>query len=110
VLDWTGATDRSEHSGRATQARPHVELEPYGRGLLLWPPPVQDATDGHAVWLIRVDGEAQRIVPRSLWPGMRQTAPATAVPIARPARHLTVELAAHGASGAGSWWSATVTG
>lgn len=93
-LDWTGATDRAQSWTRITQARPHLELEPFGRGLLLWLPSVPDAADGHAVWQVRVDGEAQTVVSRSMWPGVRETAPATALPIARPARQLTVELAA----------------
>lgn len=94
-LDWTGAVDRAPSGTRTMQARPHLELEPFGRGLLVALPPVPDAPDGRAVWQVRVDGEAQTIVSRSLWPGVRETAPATAVTIAQPARQLTIELAAH---------------
>lgn len=92
-LDWAGAVASWTPGRRPTQARPYLELEPFGRGLLLALPPVPDAPDGRVAWQVRVDGEAQTVISRSLWPGARETAPATALPIGRPARRLTVELA-----------------
>jgi hypothetical protein len=91
-LDWTGASDRAEPTARSAQVRPHLELEPFGRGLLVWLPPVYDAPDGRVVWRVRADGEVESVVSRSLWPGASETAPATALPVPRPARQLTVEL------------------
>lgn len=94
-LDWTATAARTHFGHRATHYRPYLELEPFGRGLLLRLPAVPDAPDGHAVWQVRVDGAAQTIISRSMWPGDRETAPATALTIARPARHIVVELAVH---------------
>ncbi|MBO4210529.1 hypothetical protein, partial [Micromonospora echinofusca] len=34
-LDWAGPTYRSQPGNRTSQARPHLELEPFGRGLLV---------------------------------------------------------------------------
>lgn len=94
-LDWTGTADRAEQTTRSAQLRPRLELEPFGRGLLVWLPPVDDAPDGRVVWTLRTDGEAGSVVSRSPWPGASETAPATAVPVARPARQITVELTGH---------------
>ncbi|MEO3777966.1 hypothetical protein ABGB16_14185 [Micromonospora sp. B11E3] len=94
-LDWTATADRTHSGHRTTHFRPYLELEPFGRGLLVRLPAVPDAADGHVVWHVRVDDAAQTVVSRSMWPGVRETAPATALTIARPARHLVVELATY---------------
>lgn len=94
-LDWTTTVGRAGSGARSTPARPHLELEPFGRGLLLRLPPVPDAAEGRAGWQVRVDGEAHTVVSRSMWPGVRETAPATTLTLDRPARRITVELPAH---------------
>nr|GID83024.1 hypothetical protein Ade03nite_19480 [Actinoplanes derwentensis] len=94
-LDWSGVTERVDYGPRSSFSRPYLELEPFGRGLVVSLPAVPDAADGQVVWQVRVDGDAQNVVSRSMWPGGRETAPATAMTLARPARRLIVELAAH---------------
>ncbi|PZG01159.1 hypothetical protein C1I93_00120 [Micromonospora endophytica] len=94
-LDWTGSSDRGESAAVATHQRPHLELEPYGRGLLVWLPPVHDATDGRVLWRLRFDGQVESVVSQSRWPGTRETAPATAVAVVRPARQVAVEPAGY---------------
>ncbi len=94
-LDWTGSSDRSNSATSPAQQRPHLELEPFGRGLLVWLPPVHDALDGRVMWRLRFDGEVDSVVSQSRWPGTRETAPATAVAIARPSRQVAVELAGY---------------
>ncbi|WP_327006863.1 hypothetical protein OHA72_06040 [Dactylosporangium sp. NBC_01737] len=79
---------------RASAAREHPRLllEPFGRGLLIWLPAVEDALDGVASWQLRFDGEPQEVMSRSPWPGGRQTAPATGIPVNQPVREVSVEL------------------
>ncbi|MFY1614705.1 hypothetical protein [Micromonospora sp. WMMD736] len=91
-LDWTGSSERGGSAAQAAPQRPHLELEPFGRGLMVWLPPVHDAPDGRVMWQLRFDGEAQSVVSQSRWPGTSETAPASVVAIARPARQVTVEL------------------
>lgn len=94
-LAWSGNSGRMATEARDVRARPRLELEPFGRGLLVWLPPVADAPDGRAEWRLRADGEVESVVSRSLWPGSSETAPAAMVPLPRPVRQLTVELAGY---------------
>ena len=81
---------------RPAGEHPHLELEPYGRGLVVWLPPVGDAPDGSVVWQLRADGEPRSVASRSPWPGALETAPATMAPISRPVREVAVELVGSG--------------
>jgi hypothetical protein len=94
-LKWTGSSDRIDSATQPTQQRPHLELEPFGRGLVVWLPPVHDALEGRVMWRLRFDGEVESVVSQSRWPGTRETAPATAVAIIRPARQVAIELAGY---------------
>ncbi|MEZ5112698.1 MAG: hypothetical protein R2693_04270 [Nocardioidaceae bacterium] len=71
---------------RGTKLYPHLVLDPYGRGPLLQLPPVGDAPDGRATWVVTLDGNPQRVATEALWPGSTEPAPATTVPIPRPIR------------------------
>ncbi|HEX5542250.1 MAG TPA: hypothetical protein VFX60_11930 [Micromonospora sp.] len=92
---WSGALDRGNAATSPAQLRPYLHLEPYGRGLLVWLPPVHDAHDGQVIWRLRADGEVDSVVSRSPWPGETETAPATTMPVLRPVRQLNVELAGY---------------
>ncbi|WFE28352.1 hypothetical protein O7623_03825 [Solwaraspora sp. WMMD791] len=97
-LDWAGTAARTGTaaggSGGAATPRPYVELEPYGRGLLVRLPAVPDAPGGRVEWRVRVGEDVQTIVSRSRIPGDVDTAPPAVATISRPARQVTVELAA----------------
>jgi hypothetical protein len=56
-------------------------------------PPVGDAPDGRAVWVVTLDEEVQRVATASLWPGSTEPAPQTDVAITRPVRTASVALA-----------------
>lgn len=73
--------------------RPRLVLDPFGLGLLLRLPPVGDAPDGRAVWLVNLDDEVQRVTTESLWPGSTEPAPQTDVSISKPVRSASVALA-----------------
>lgn len=72
--------------------RPRLVLDPYGQGLLLRLPPVGDAPDGRAVWLVALDGETRRVATESLWPGSTEPAPQTDVALVKPVRSASVAL------------------
>lgn len=73
--------------------RPRLVIDPFGQGLLLRLPPVGDAPDGQAVWIVTLDEDAQRVPTGSLWPGSTEPAPQTDVAVARPVRSASVALA-----------------
>lgn len=86
-MNQAGMIERVRSRGsRGVKLYPHLVLDPYGRGPLLQLPPVGDATDGRATWVITLDGNPQRVPTEALWPGFTEPAPATTVPIPRPIR------------------------
>lgn len=85
--------DRGSGEGPTGVLRPRLVLDPYGQGLLLRLPPVGDAPDGRAVWVVTLDDEIQRVATESLWPGSTEPAPQTDVAINRPVRGASVALA-----------------
>ncbi|GAA0628982.1 hypothetical protein GCM10009547_35780 [Sporichthya brevicatena] len=76
-----------------TADRPRLMLEPYGRGVFAWLPPVGEAPDGRAVWLVTIDGIPLQVKSKGLWAGASESAPATSVVIDRPAASVQVQLA-----------------
>jgi hypothetical protein len=88
--DGAGNTPARELS---TIVRPRLVLDPYGQGLLLRLPPVGEAPDGRAVWVVTLDEEVKRVNTESLWPGSSEPAPQTDVAITRPVRSAAVALA-----------------
>jgi hypothetical protein len=89
--------ERAAESGLSAAAkvdlRPRLVLDPFGLGLLLRLPPVGDAPDGRAVWVINLDEDVQRVATESLWPGSTEPAPQTDVAISKPVRSASVSLA-----------------
>lgn len=77
----------------STAMRPRLVLDPYGQGLLLRLPPVGDAPDGRAVWVVALDDNTQQVATESLWPGSTEPAPQTDVAIVKPVRSASVALA-----------------
>lgn len=72
--------------------RPRLILDPFGQGLLLRLPPVGDAPDGKAVWMVSLDEHVRRVSTESLWPGSAEPAPQTDVAISVPVRTVSVAL------------------
>ncbi|WP_043984258.1 hypothetical protein [Mycolicibacterium llatzerense] len=93
--DKRGITRVADHgAGEATTSlRPRLVLDPFGQGLLLRLPPVGDAPDGKAVWLVALGEEVQRVATESLWPGSHEPAPQTDVAVGKPVRSASVALA-----------------
>lgn len=73
--------------------RPRLVVDPFGQGLLLRLPPVGDAPDGQAVWVVTLDEDTQRVATESLLPGSTEPAPQTDVAIPKPVRSASVALA-----------------
>lgn len=73
--------------------RPRLVIDPFGQGLLLRLPPVGDAPDGRAIWVVTLDEDVQRVATDSLWPGSTEPAPQTDVAITRPVRTASIALA-----------------
>ncbi len=71
---------------RTSKAVPHFVLEPFGRGLLVQLPAVDDAPAGQVSWQIQADDLAETITSSSPWPTSRGAAPSTAFSINRPVR------------------------
>ncbi|MCC3334396.1 hypothetical protein [Mycolicibacterium smegmatis] len=88
------AESLTSHAPRSS-IRPRLVLDPYGQGLLLRLPPVGEAPDGRAVWLVTLDEESQRVSTESLEPGSTEPAPQTDVAIGKPVRSASVALADH---------------
>lgn len=93
-LDWWSASRRGMQTASTTRLRPRLELEPFGRGVVVWLPPVANATDGMAQWRIRAAGAVEEVLSRSPWPGATQ-APATVVPLPKPVHEVTIELSGY---------------
>lgn len=75
-----------------SQDGPQLVIDPYGRGLLLRLPPVGEAPDGRAAWLVELDGVAQTVATLALLPGFDDVAPVTDVPILKPVRAASAAL------------------
>lgn len=73
--------------------RPRLVMDPFGQGVILRLPPVGDAPDGRAVWVVTLGDEVRRVATESLWPGSAEPAPQTDVAIPRPVRNASVALA-----------------
>ena len=80
---------RQDNSG----LRPRLVLDPFGQGLILRLPPIGDAPDGRAVWIVVLDEDTQRVATESLWPGSTEPAPQTDVAVGRPVRSVSAALA-----------------
>jgi hypothetical protein len=87
------AADHGLSTAAKVDIRPRLVLDPFGLGLLLRLPPVGDAPDGRAVWVVNLDEDVQRVATESLWPGSTEPAPQTAVAISKPVRSASVALA-----------------
>ena len=85
--------DRGLSAVASVDIRPRLVLDPFGMGLLLRLPPVGDAPDGRAVWVVNLDEDMQRVATESLWPGSTEPAPQTDVVISKPVRSASVALA-----------------
>ncbi|WP_226862925.1 hypothetical protein [Mycolicibacterium baixiangningiae] len=72
--------------------RPRLVLDPFGQGVILRLPPVGDAPDGRAVWVVTLGEEVRRVATESLWPGSTEPAPQTDVAITKPVRNASVAL------------------
>ncbi len=75
--------------------QPLLVVDPFDQGVLLRLPPVGDAPDGQAVWLVGLDNATRRVPTQALWPGSSEPAPATDVAIDSPVRSASVALAGH---------------
>jgi hypothetical protein len=94
--DKTGIERAADHGLSAAakvDIRPRLVLDPFGLGLLLRLPPVGDAPDGRAVWMVNLDEDVHRVATESLWPGSTEPAPQTDVAITKPVRSASVALA-----------------
>ncbi len=92
-MNRVGALDRPQvRLARGERVYPHLVLDPYGGGPLLRLPPVGDAPDGQATWIVTLDGNPRRVGTASLWPGSAEPAPATTIPIPRPIRVASAAL------------------
>jgi hypothetical protein len=87
------AADHGPSAAVKVDVRPRLILDPFGLGLLLRLPPVGDAPDGRAVWVVNLDEDVQRVATESLWPGSTEPAPQTDVAISKPVRTASVALA-----------------
>jgi hypothetical protein len=87
------AADHGIPAAAKIDIRPRLILDPFGLGLLLRLPPVGDAPDGRAVWVVNLDEDIERVATESLWPGSTEPAPQTDVAISKPVRSVSVALA-----------------
>jgi hypothetical protein len=89
--------DRVARGGEAEASGPNLSprlvLDPFGQGLVLRLPPVGDAPDGRAVWVVTLGEDSHRVATQSLWPGSTEPAPQTDVAIGKPVRNAAVALA-----------------
>jgi hypothetical protein len=83
---------RSALAGGSDELRPQLVIDPFEQGLLLRLPPVGDAPDGSAVWLVSLDDQTQQVTTRALFPGSSEPAPQTDVPLPAPVRKASAAL------------------
>ncbi|GAB2628390.1 hypothetical protein GCM10027270_14820 [Nocardioides ginkgobilobae] len=88
----TAVPQRSATAGGAEESRPQLVVDPFGQGLILRLPPVGDAPDGQAVWLVTLDGKTHQVGTRALFPGSNEPAPQTDVPMTAPVRKASAAL------------------
>ncbi|MFV8300999.1 hypothetical protein ACNQP7_30340 [Mycolicibacterium fortuitum] len=86
-------SDGGQPTATRRDMRPRLVIDPYGQGMLLRLPPVGDAPDGRAVWIVALDEDTQHVATESLWPGSTEPAPQTDVAIVKPVRSASVALA-----------------
>lgn len=94
-LDLSGTRRASYAVGStrpARQARPRIALDPYGAGVQVLLPAVDDMPDGVARWVVTADGERHTVQSRALWVGAAEAAPETSHPLSRPVRTVLVSL------------------
>ncbi|MDP8930802.1 MAG: hypothetical protein M3O70_20095, partial [Actinomycetota bacterium] len=75
------------------QERPHLELDPYGRGVVVWLPPIGDAPDGTVRWHVTEDGVPHTVKSQTMWVDAAEGVPATTHALTRPVRSVQVRLA-----------------
>ncbi|HEY1670228.1 MAG TPA: UvrD-helicase domain-containing protein [Trebonia sp.] len=76
------------------QAKPRIALDPYGQGVHVLLPAVDDLPAGAAAWRITADGDAHPVPVRAARPAATGTTPQAAFPL-KPARTVLVSLAGH---------------
>lgn len=74
----------------ATEQPPHLRLDPYGRGPLLWLPPVDTSGGDLATWAVTIGSSTEHLRTQSLWPG--EPAPEIEASIVAPVRSASVAL------------------
>lgn len=84
---------RETADAEATARPPHLRLDPYGRGPVLWLPPVDSSGGDQATWAVTMGSNTERIRTQSLWPG--EPAPALEVSVVAPIRTASVALVGH---------------
>src|SRR5699024_10761431 len=91
-----GLFDSAPSAPRSTQRRterPRLELDPYGRGIYIWLPPVGDAPDGTAQWHLTVDGVSHVEKSQAMWVDAAEGVPPTTHILSQPARSVQVGVA-----------------
>jgi hypothetical protein len=85
------AAPRTSSRGAARGAdRPHLALEPFGRGVVVCLPPVPDAPAGFVRWSVSADGEPRIVESQAEWVGVAEAAPQTSFALVRPTRTVAV--------------------
>ncbi|MFB9726234.1 hypothetical protein [Haloechinothrix salitolerans] len=91
LFDTSPPVDVSRRKQR--QERPRLELDPYGRGVAVWLPPIGDAPDGTARWHVTEDGVPHTVKSQTMWVDAAEGVPATTHALSRPVRSVQVRLA-----------------
>lgn len=83
---------RGAARGASRRSRPRIGLDPYGAGIQVVLPAVDDAPDGVATWRVTADGDPILVRSRAQWVGVAEAAPETVHPLSRPVRTVQVSL------------------
>ncbi len=76
--------------GASRVERPRIGLDPFGRGVQVVLPSVNDAPGGFVSWSVTADGQPHVVESQARWAGVAESAPPTSFALLRPVRTVVV--------------------
>lgn len=83
---------RSGVSSRRHAERPRIGLDPFGRGVEVILPALDETVDGSATWTVTADGTSRTVRSQAQWEGLAESVPPAAVTLLQPVRTVVVAM------------------
>ncbi|MGW4112544.1 hypothetical protein ACWEFJ_16845 [Actinosynnema sp. NPDC004786] len=81
---------RSSASSRRRAERPRIGLDPFGRGVEVILPALDDMVGGSAAWTVTADGTTRTVRSQAQWAGLAESVPPSAFTLLQPVRTVVV--------------------